>query len=124
MAFDPIDTPVNEVTGIREVGGLVNEVTEEQARVLRPVDRGQVEGVVWDSTRSAPLEGAEVFLSGTNRQGRSTARVMPILGATSTSTGSPAARDVRRTGPCSVEVPSCAPVIPRAAHSLPGPSAR
>lgn len=34
---------------------------------------GQVSGLVWDSTRSAPLEGARVFLSGTSNSGTSDA---------------------------------------------------
>ncbi|HUG41571.1 MAG TPA: carboxypeptidase regulatory-like domain-containing protein [Longimicrobiales bacterium] len=47
-------------TGIRLVG-----IRETGGEVLSRAERGSLRGVVWDSTRAAPLTGASVRLSGT-----------------------------------------------------------
>ncbi len=53
------------VTGIRETGGEVTEVSTLTDESLTETTRGSLTGLVWDSTRAAPLEGATVTLSGT-----------------------------------------------------------
>jgi hypothetical protein len=51
---------------IREDGGEVLSTTARGgAPLLAAGDAAALEGVVWDSTRSAPLPGARVFVSGT-----------------------------------------------------------
>ncbi len=54
------------VSGIRESGGQVDQISTLDGRRVDRVETGTVEGVVWDSTESRPLEGAEVYLSGTS----------------------------------------------------------
>jgi len=54
------------VSGIREAGGEVAQVSTLDARRIAQVERGILSGTVWDSTRYAPLEGAQVYLSGTS----------------------------------------------------------
>jgi hypothetical protein len=54
------------VERIREAGGEVTSaVPRAGAAVTFGAPKPVVEGVVWDSTRNAPLAGARVFLSGT-----------------------------------------------------------
>jgi len=54
------------VAGIREAGGEVAQISTLDRRQIAQTQRGFVSGQVWDSTRSEPLEGARVFLSGTS----------------------------------------------------------
>jgi hypothetical protein len=54
---------------IREDGGEVLSTTARSGgAVLAAAEAGAVEGVVWDSTRAAPLAGARVFVSGTAQE--------------------------------------------------------
>ncbi|HZD05539.1 MAG TPA: carboxypeptidase regulatory-like domain-containing protein, partial [Longimicrobiales bacterium] len=53
------------VAGIRETGGEVVGVSMPGRDRIAGAARGGLRGVVWDSTRSEPLEGASVYLSGT-----------------------------------------------------------
>ncbi|HSJ31675.1 MAG TPA: carboxypeptidase regulatory-like domain-containing protein, partial [Longimicrobiales bacterium] len=52
------------VAGIRETGGEVIGISSSQRTIARAA-RGSVRGMVWDSTRAAPLAGATVLLAGT-----------------------------------------------------------
>lgn len=52
------------VAGIRETGGEVIGISDSRQTIARAA-RGSVRGVVWDSTRAAPLAGATVLLTGT-----------------------------------------------------------
>lgn len=54
------------VAGIREAGGEVAQISTLDRKRIRQVERGFVSGLVWDSTRYGPLEGAKVYLSGTS----------------------------------------------------------
>jgi len=54
------------LAGIREVGGEVLEMDTPAGGGGVAADRAGVEGIVWDSTRSAPVAGARVYLSGTS----------------------------------------------------------
>jgi hypothetical protein len=54
------------LSGIRESGARVSRIETLSRDRVDHVETGSVQGVVWDSTRSKPLEGAEVFLSGTS----------------------------------------------------------
>jgi hypothetical protein len=53
------------VTGILETGGEVMGISAPGGRGISEKPRGSITGTVWDSTRLAPLEGATVYLSGT-----------------------------------------------------------
>ncbi|HEX6309268.1 MAG TPA: carboxypeptidase regulatory-like domain-containing protein [Longimicrobiales bacterium] len=53
------------VIGIRETGGEVLGITSLARETIREVQRAVVSGIVWDSTRAAPLARATVFLTGT-----------------------------------------------------------
>jgi hypothetical protein len=53
------------VIGVRETGGEVVAVSTLGRRTIAAAERGSLRGVVWDSTVSAPLPGAIVYLSGT-----------------------------------------------------------
>jgi hypothetical protein len=52
------------VAGVRETGGEVLSVSTPSRRATQAT-RGALTGIVWDSTRAAPLAGAAVSLSGT-----------------------------------------------------------
>lgn len=54
------------VSGIREVGGGITEISALDRHVLGQAEGGMVSGLVWDSTRYRPLEGARIYLSGTS----------------------------------------------------------
>jgi len=54
------------VSGIRESGARVAQISTLDRQRVDQVESGSLEGVVWDSTIYGPLEGAEVFLSGTS----------------------------------------------------------
>jgi hypothetical protein len=54
-----------ELGAIREEGGEVLETTAHGARRELAAERAEVRGVVFDSSRMAPLAGARVFLDGT-----------------------------------------------------------
>lgn len=62
----PWERPGLEVAAIRETGGEIVGLSNLDLRSTSRAVRGTVSGVVWDSTRSAPLEGARVLLSGTS----------------------------------------------------------
>ncbi len=53
------------VTGIRETGGEVLEVTTLAHETVSEAERATITGLVWDSTRAEPMGGATVHLSGT-----------------------------------------------------------
>ncbi|MCJ7628586.1 MAG: carboxypeptidase regulatory-like domain-containing protein, partial [Longimicrobiales bacterium] len=53
------------VVAIRETGGEVTGATTLNQQRILEVERGSLTGLVWDSVLSGPLEGATVFLSGT-----------------------------------------------------------
>ncbi len=53
------------VTGIRETGGEVLEVTTLAHETVSEALRATIAGLVWDSTRAEPMGGATVYLSGT-----------------------------------------------------------
>ncbi len=57
------------VTGILERGGEVAGILNANQQQVARVERGSLTGLVWDSTRSRPLEGATVYLSGTQYAG-------------------------------------------------------
>ena len=58
-------TSVQEsVVGIKEEGGVVIDARDRDDRFFA-ADQAVLSGVVWDSTRAAPLAGATVFVSGT-----------------------------------------------------------
>ena len=57
------------VTGIRETGGEISQITTLDRQRIAQAERGVVSGLVWDSTRYGPLEGARVYLSGTSYAG-------------------------------------------------------
>jgi hypothetical protein len=57
------------VSGMIETGGEVTGIRTRDDRRVSEVERGAVTGLVWDSTRYAPLEGATVYLSGTQYAG-------------------------------------------------------
>ncbi len=54
------------VAGIREAGAEVAQISTLDRQRISQVERGFVSGLVWDSTRYGPLEGAKVYLSGTS----------------------------------------------------------
>ncbi len=54
------------VSGIRESGARVAQISTLDWQRIDQVESGSLEGVVWDSTAYGPLEGAEVYLSGTS----------------------------------------------------------
>jgi hypothetical protein len=54
--------------GIREAGGEVSSITSLARGVVAETPSGILYGVVWDSTRYRPLEGAMVHLSGTQHR--------------------------------------------------------
>ena len=60
------------LVGIKEQGGEVTDVTSRQHR-LYATSRATLTGVVWDSTRAAPLPGATVYISGTQHSARADA---------------------------------------------------
>lgn len=66
---NPWERPGVMVAGIRETGGEVLQVSSLDRQTISRAETGYVAGVVWDSTRAAPLEGAQVFLSGTSYGG-------------------------------------------------------
>lgn len=53
---------------IREVGGEIVQINSLDQRLIGQTEEehGSVSGLVWDSTRYGPLEGARVYLSGTS----------------------------------------------------------
>lgn len=53
------------IAGIREAAGEVLEVRSPSGELIRSAARASLAGVVWDSTRAAPLAGARVRLAGT-----------------------------------------------------------
>ena len=53
------------VAGIQETGGEVMGISIPELGRIAEVERGSVTGTVWDSTLFVPLEGATVYLSGT-----------------------------------------------------------
>ncbi|HEX6135387.1 MAG TPA: carboxypeptidase regulatory-like domain-containing protein, partial [Longimicrobiales bacterium] len=57
------------VVGVRETGGEVVSITSLANAPIREVQRGTVAGIVWDSTRAAPLADATVYLGGTAHAG-------------------------------------------------------
>jgi len=57
------------VSGIREVGGEIGQISTLDRQRVALAERGVVAGVVWDSTSYGPLEGARVYLSGTSYAG-------------------------------------------------------
>jgi len=65
----PWERPGVRVVGIRETGGEVLQVSSLDLGTISRAEGGLLTGLVWDSTRSAPLEGAQVFLSGTSYAG-------------------------------------------------------
>lgn len=54
------------VSGIRETGGEIARISTVDRETIARAEGGSVLGLVWDSTRSQPLEGARVYLSGTS----------------------------------------------------------
>lgn len=54
------------VSGIREAGAEVAQISTLDRQRIAQMERGFLSGIVWDSTRYAPLAGANVFLSGTS----------------------------------------------------------
>ncbi len=70
------------LTGIKEEGGEVTDVTSRRDRLYATAG-ATLSGLVWDSTRAAPLAGAAVYLSGTqhtansDERGRFTLRDLP-----------------------------------------------
>ncbi|HEX8904588.1 MAG TPA: carboxypeptidase regulatory-like domain-containing protein, partial [Longimicrobiaceae bacterium] len=60
-------TPRRDVIAIRESGGQVTGTSEGRG-LLAAGASPVVTGVVWDSTRNAPLAGARVYLSGTQAE--------------------------------------------------------
>lgn len=54
------------VTGIREAGGDVSQISALPQAALFQAEGGTLTGQLWDSTRSTPLSGANVYLSGTS----------------------------------------------------------
>ena len=59
--------------GFRDTGGRVVEVVGAQGALVYSAERAWVSGVVYDSTRSAPLTGAAVRIAGTDVAGRTDA---------------------------------------------------
>ncbi len=57
------------VAGLWETGGEIAQISSTDRRTVSRLQRGMVSGRVWDSTRSHPLEGARVYLSGTSYYG-------------------------------------------------------
>ena len=53
------------VRGIREAGGEVTRISTLDRTEISRAERGFLSGLVWDSTGHGPLEGANVYLSGT-----------------------------------------------------------
>ena len=53
------------VAGIQEAGGEVTEISTLGNELVARTEPGLLTGTVWDSTRSGPIPGARVFLSGT-----------------------------------------------------------
>ncbi|MGW8267063.1 MAG: carboxypeptidase regulatory-like domain-containing protein, partial [Longimicrobiales bacterium] len=54
------------VSGIREAGAEVAQISTLDRQRIAQMERGFLTGIVWDSTRYVPLGGANVFLSGTS----------------------------------------------------------
>jgi hypothetical protein len=54
------------IAGIREAGAEVAQISTLDRQRIAQVERGFLSGLVWDSTRYGPLEGAKVYLSGTS----------------------------------------------------------
>lgn len=63
------ERPGIRVVGIRETGGEIAQISSLDQRTVSRAETGLVSGLVWDSTRFAPLAGAQVFLSGTSYAG-------------------------------------------------------
>jgi len=61
------------LAGIQEAGGEVRETVARGERRELSTEVASVRGVVYDSTRMAPLSGARVFLDGTQFAAKSTA---------------------------------------------------
>lgn len=61
------------VAGIRETGAEVVGIRTSDRQEVARAERGLVAGLVWDSTRTAPLEGAQIYLLGTSYTGTSNA---------------------------------------------------
>jgi len=61
------------LAGIQEAGGEVRETVARGERRELSAEVASVRGVVYDSTRMAPLSGARVFLDGTQFAAKSTA---------------------------------------------------
>ena len=61
-----------QLAGIREAGGEVLETVARGTRRELSTEVASVRGVVYDSTRMAPLSGARVFLDGTQFAAKST----------------------------------------------------
>jgi len=62
------------VSAIRETGGEIARISTMDRRTVSRMERGMVTGMVWDSTRNEPLEGARVYLSGTSYFGMTDSR--------------------------------------------------
>jgi len=62
----PSDSDRYYVAGIKEVGGEITRYTSLDRGETSQMERGVLEGQVWDSIRQIPLAGATVFLSGTS----------------------------------------------------------
>ena len=62
------------LSGIHERGGEVVAVETRSGGRIAELDRPRVQGVVYDSARGRPLEGADVFLLGTDRSTRTDAQ--------------------------------------------------
>ena len=81
LARDPVVIPGSpptrpdriQLAGVREAGGEVLETVARGTRRELSTEVASVRGVVYDSTRMAPLGGAHVFLDGTQFAAKSTA---------------------------------------------------
>jgi len=62
-----------QLAAVHEEGGEVMETIARGERQAPAADRASLSGVVFDSTRMAPLSGARVFLDGTQFSARSSA---------------------------------------------------
>lgn len=62
------------VAGIRETGGEITQISTMDRQRIAQAERGFVSGLVWDSTRYGPMEGARVYLSGTSYAGTTDAQ--------------------------------------------------
>ncbi len=65
--FDQRTVRSQDLLALHESGGEVTRIEGAGPGALSATRRAAVHGVVWDSAASAPLAGARVFLSGTNR---------------------------------------------------------